>query len=215
MKRHPIWLLPLACLVLGCSTLYYGAMEQFGIHKRDLLVDRVQDARNSQSETKQQFVSAMEQFKRVVNVAGGDLEKEYNALNATLQKSEAGAAEVRSRVRAVEEVSEALFDEWRAEIKQYNSDALRDASQKKLGDTRARYTQLITAMKLAESKLEPVLMPLRDHVLFMKHNLNARAISGLGSELGAIQANVDTLVHDMESAIAEADAFIETLRNAP
>jgi hypothetical protein len=49
----------------------------------------------------------------------------------------------------------------------------------------------------------------------MKHNLNARAISGLGSELGAIQANVDTLVHDMESAIAEADAFIETLRNAP
>jgi capsule polysaccharide export protein KpsE/RkpR len=157
----------------------------------------------------------MEQFKRVVNVAGGDLEKEYNALNATLQKSEAGAAEVRSRVRAVEEVSEALFDEWRAEIKQYNSDALRDASQKKLGDTRARYTQLITAMKLAESKLEPVLMPLRDHVLFMKHNLNARAISGLGSELGAIQANVDTLVHDMESAIAEADAFIETLRNAP
>lgn len=115
----------------------------------------------------------------------------------------------------MEEVSQALFNEWRDEIKQYASDTLRAASQRQLDSTRAKYTQLIAAMKQAEAKLDPVLTPLRDQVLFMKHNLNARAISALDGELGAIQSNVDRLVRDMESAIAEADAFIASLQQVP
>jgi len=46
----------------------------------------------------------------------------------------------------------------------------------------------------------------------MKHNLNARAIAGLGSEVASVQANIDTLVRDMESAIAQADAFMASLQ---
>jgi hypothetical protein len=111
--------------------------------------------------------------------------------------------------------TQALFNEWRDEIKQYASDTLRAASQRQLDSTRAKYTQLIAAMKQAEAKLDPVLTPLRDQVLFMKHNLNARAISALDGELGAIQSNVDRLVRDMESAIAEADAFIASLQQVP
>jgi hypothetical protein len=42
----------------------------------------------------------------------------------------------------------------------------------------------------------------------MKHNLNARAIAGLSEEVVSVQANVDRLVREMESAITQADAFI-------
>jgi hypothetical protein len=196
----------------GCSSVYYGTMEKLGVHKRDIMVDRVKAARDTQNEAKQQFLTAMEQFKGVVNFQGGDLEKEYNKLNATLQKSEAKATEVRNRIRAVEDVSDALFSEWRAEIKQYTSDTLRKSSQRKYDVTKKKYTELITAMKRAEGKLEPALAPLRDQVLYMKHNLNARAIAGLSSELISVQTNVDRLVRDMESAIAEADAFISSLK---
>jgi hypothetical protein len=208
-------LLVLPAIILGlsgCSTMYYGTMEKLGVHKRDIMVDRVKAARDTQNEAKQQFLTAMEQFKAVVNFPGGDLEKEYNKLNATLQKSESRAAEVRDRIRAVEDVSDALFSEWRSEIKQYNSETLRKSSQKKYDVTRKKYTQLIEAMKRAEAKLEPALAPLRDQVLFMKHNLNARAIAGLSDELISVQTNVDRLVRDMESAITEADAFIASLQ---
>jgi hypothetical protein len=196
----------------GCSSMYYGTMEKLGVHKRDIMVDRVKAARDTQNEAKQQFLTAMEQFKSVVNFQGGDLEKEYNKLNATLQKSEAKATEVRNRIRAVEDVSDALFSEWRSEIKQYTSDTLRQSSQRKYDVTKKKYTELIKAMKRAEGKLEPALAPLRDQVLFMKHNLNARAIAGLSNELISVQTNVDRLVRDMESAIAEADAFISSLK---
>ena len=196
----------------GCSSMYYGTMEKLGVHKRDIMVDRVKAARDTQNEAKQQFLTAMEQFKSVVNFQGGDLEREYNKLNATLQKSESKAADVRDRIRAVEDVSEALFSEWRSEIKQYNSETLRRSSQQKYDIARKKYTDLINAMKRAEARLEPALVPLRDHVLFMKHNLNARAIAGLNQELVSVQTNVDRLVRDMETAIAQADAFIASLQ---
>lgn len=198
--------------LMGCSTVYYGTMEKLGVHKRDIMVDRVKDARNTQNDAKQQFLTAMEQFKSVVNFKGGDLEKEYNKLNSTLQKSESKADDVRKRIRAVEDVSDALFSEWRSEIEQYNSETLRRSSQEKYDATKRKYEALIKAMKSVETKLEPALVPLRDQVLFMKHNLNARAIAGLSAELVSVQTNVDRLVHDMESAIAQADAFIASLQ---
>ena len=196
----------------GCSSMYYGAMEKIGVHKRDIMMDRVKEARDTQDEAKKQFLTAMEQFKSVVNFKGGDLEKEYNKLSATLKKSEAEAEAVHERIAAVEEVSEALFKEWRSEIKQYSSDALRKASQKQYDGTKANYKELMASMKKAESKLEPVLVSLRDQVLFMKHNLNARAIAGLSGELVSVQSHVDSLIHDMDIAIAEADRFIDVLK---
>ena len=202
----------IALFLGGCSSMYYGAMEKVGIHKRDIMVDRVKAARDTQNEAKQQFLTAMEQFKSVVNFQGGNLEKEYNRLNATLQESESKAADVSKHIRAVEDVSQALFSEWRAEIKQYTSDTLRKSSQRKYDLTQKKYNELIAAMKKAEAKLEPALVPLRDQVLFMKHNLNAKAIAGLSNELAGVQANVDSLVRDMESAIAQADAFIASLQ---
>jgi len=81
--------------------------------------------------------------------------KRIHKLNTTLQKSEAKAADVRDRIRSVEDVSEALFSEWRSEIKQYNNEALRRSSQRKYDATKKKYTELIKAMKRAESKLEP------------------------------------------------------------
>lgn len=212
MKGLPPVFLAILLGAVGCSSAYYGAMEKIGVHKRDIMVDRVKEARDTQEEAKQQFLSAMEQFKSVVRFQGGDLEKEYNRLKATLERTEAESAAVRDRIDAVEDVSVALFSEWRSEIKQYSSDRLREASRRKYEITKRKYDALIEAMKRAESKLEPALVPLRDQVLFMKHNLNARAISGLSSEVVSVQTQVDRLVRDTEDAVAQADSFIASMQ---
>jgi len=209
-------LLVLSVIILGlagCSRVYYGTMEKLGKHKREIMVDRVKEARDTQNKAREQFLTAMEQFKSVVKFQGGDLEKEYNKLNGALKKSESAAEDVHKRVKAVEDVSEALFKEWRKEIDQYNSDTLRRSSQQRYDVTRRKYTELIAAMKRAESKLEPALVPLRDQVLFMKHNLNAKAIAGLSEEVVSVEMNVDRLVRDIESAVAQADAFIAALES--
>ena len=212
MKRRWALVGVLIGLLCGCSSMYFAGMEKLGVHKREIMVDRVQAARDTQSEAKKQFLTAMEQFKSVVNVSGGDLEQKYEKLNATLQKSEREAASVRSRIKSVEEVSDALFSEWSEEIKQYSSETLKKASQRKYDLAKAKYAELLKAMKKAEARLEPALVPLRDQVLFMKHNLNAKAIAGLSDEVVSVQTNVDSLVREMESAISAADKFIAALQ---
>ena len=212
MTNRALLTLLLSSSVLACQSAYYGAMEQVGFHKRDILVDRVEAARDSQTEAKEQFVSAVAKFKSVVHFEGGDLEKRYDDLSAVLKKSEAEAETVHERVAAVEDVSQALFDEWKGEIKTYSSDNLRRSSQQKYDAAKKKYDTMIAAMKKADSRLEPALVPLRDQVLFLKHHLNARAIAGLSDELVTVETNVDALIADMEKSISAADHFIAELK---
>jgi len=206
-----VTLLCLPLLLSACSSTQYAVMEKFGIHKREILVDRVEDARDSQQEAKEQFASALEEFSAVLNFDGGTLEEKYKQLNSVLEESEDRAQDVAERIDKVEDVAEALFDEWDDELKLYSSDSLRRSSAKKLKETRSHYQSLMKAMRRAEAKIEPVLTPLRDQVLYLKHNLNAQAIASLQSELGRVEGDVSALIREMEAAIREADAFIVRL----
>lgn len=196
----------------GCQSAYYAAMEKTGVHKRDILVERVEHARDAQRDAKQQFQSALERYRSVVQVNGGELEKRYDALDADYKASEASAREVRGRIAAVEDVAGALFDEWDDELDQYHDTRLRAISAEELTRTRQAYKALLQRMKAAEKRIDPVLGALHDQVLFLKHNLNARAIGALQGEYVSLQGNVDQLVRDMQRSIDEADAFVRRLQ---
>jgi hypothetical protein len=196
---------------VSCQTAYYETMEKFGYHKRDLMVRDVEKARDAQQEAKEQFKSALDRFTKTLDIQGGELQEKYEALNAEYERSEAKAKTVRNRIASVEEVSEALFTEWNAELKEYSSPSLRKKSQEQLTQTRGQYAQLIKAMKRAEGKMDPVLAKFKDQVLFLKHNLNAQAIASLKGELVSVEGNINSLIKDLNASIQEADAFIAAM----
>ena len=208
-----LFLLSIILMLTACTTMYLEGLEKVGIPKRDVMVYRVEKARDTQEETKEQFKSALEQFTAATRFSGGDLEATYNRLNDAYEASVSKAEEVRTRIADIESVSEALFTEWKQEITQYSSAALRQNSQRKLDTTQAHYHQLIASMKQAEAKIEPILRVFQDQVMFLKHNLNARAIASLKGELGTIQSDVSALITSMEKSINEGNAFISTMEN--
>lgn len=195
----------------GCRSAYYGTLEKFGIEKRDVLVERVEDAGQAQGQAKEEFADALEQFRSVVQVDGGDLEETYDRLKDELESSEHQAGRVSERVDAVETVAQDLFEEWEQELELYNSAQLRRNSEQQLNETRQRYRRLMRAMRAAEAGMAPVLDVFRDQVLYLKHNLNARAVAALKAELGRIEQDVDRLIADMDRSINEAQSFIASL----
>lgn len=200
----------------GCATAYYGAMEQLGYEKRDLLVERVMDVAKSQEAAKEQFADALEAFRSVVSVDGGDLEKEYDKLSAAYDRSDEKAQKVRDRIKDMKGVSRDLFVEWQKELSEYSDPGLRRTSEKELEATKDRYAVLVQKMDAAADSMDPVLAVFHDRVLFLKHNLNARAIASLGGETDDIEADVSDLIAEMERSIAEADAFIKEMQgNTP
>jgi hypothetical protein len=206
-----VMLLMISLCLSACDTAYIAAMDKMGYAKRDILSSRVKSARDAQEDAKKDIQSALDQFGKVVAYQGGDLETTYKDLNSELQNSEDSAETVRKRIRDVERVADALFSEWETELGQYSSADLRRKSEAKLIQTRSRYKDMLGAMNRAEQRIDPVLRPLRDHVLYLKHNLNARALAAIKEELVKVDAQVDRLVRDMNRSIAEADKFIQTM----
>jgi len=212
MKTRLLLVMFIALFLSACESAYYGTMEQLGVHKRDILVDRIGEAQSAQEEGQEQFRDALEQFRSVVNFDGGELQQIYDRLNSEFEDSEEAADLIRDRIQAVEAVADALFDEWEDELALYSNQNLRRDSEQQLRGTRTRYARLIAAMHRAEVTLDPVLDSLRDNVLYLKHNLNARAIASLRGELDTINTDVDRLIDAMELAIAESDRFIAEMQ---
>ena len=138
-------------------------MEKVGIHKRDIMVGRIESTQEAQEDAQQQFKSALEQFQSVVNFDGGDLEAAYNKLNDEYESSVKAAEKVRS-------------------------------------------------LESSEKRMQPVLNAFQDQVLYLKHNLNARAVSALKGEFNNIKADIDRLISEMQKSIKESRQFIAALK---
>ena len=195
----------------GCRTTYYATMEKFGVHKRDILKENVEEARDEQKKATEQFKDALTRLRELYNINGGDLEKTYDRLKSDFDKSEARAKAVRERVDKVETVAEDLFKEWDKEIEGMENSKLARQSREKLRATRDKYESLHTAMQRAEASMEPVLAQFRDQVLYLKHNLNAQAIGALKGETLDIEKEIQQLIQDMNASIQQADSFIQGL----
>ncbi|ACT59876.1 DUF2959 domain-containing protein [Hirschia baltica] len=200
-------------IITGCASAYYDTIETLtGMEKRDLLVERVEKAASSQEDAKEEFVSALDAFRAVVDIDGGELEDTYDRLNASYESADRQAERVRTRVKDVQIVSRDLFKEWRKELDQYSSASMRASSERQLVETEQRYEELERRMLKASQSMDPVLAVFKDRVLYLKHNLNSRAIAALEGEAEQIETDVSALIADMERSIAEADAFIKDMR---
>ena len=213
VARRSLALLVLAAIpfAMSCQSAYFATMEKFGVHKRDILVDRVQDGREDQHQAKEQIQKTLDVFKELTGFDGGDLEDMYERLKEECELSEDRANDVRDRIDSIESVGRALFKEWEEEIGEMESTELRRRSQEMLADTKTRYSALISKMQDAEEKMDPVLKTFSDHVIFLKHSLNAQAIASLRDTALQIEDDVSALIADMQIAIDEADMFIAAM----
>ena len=200
-----------AALLVGCSSAYYATLERVGVHKRDILVDRVRAGQQDQKQAEEQFLSAYEVLRELASFDGGDVEDMYERLSREFERSEARADDVRERIRSIERVAADLFEEWEDEIDVISSADLRRQSRARLRSTQGRYEELIRVMRRAEGRMEPVLTAFRDQVLFLKHNLNARAVASLSGVAVEVQGDIDRLIEDMRRSIREAERFVQEL----
>jgi len=207
-------LLALTVLLSGCESVYYSTMEKVGIHKRDILIDRVEETKDSQEESQEEFQSALDRVTALIDFQGGDLQNTYNALNDDYQSSLDAANEVSENIDKVEDVADALFTEWSEELEQYKSASLKRQSSQKLASTKQQFNTMLRSMRDSESKMQPVLSSLNDNVLYLKHNLNAQAMSEIKGEFTNLKRDIQQLVNDMNQSIADSNKFIEQMNSA-
>ena len=106
MRR--IILIPLIALTLllaGCKSTYYKTMRTLGKEKRDILVQRIKDAKKDQDQTKQQLQTTMESFQALTGFQGGSLEKSYKRLNSDYESADSQASKLHDKIQSIDQVS--------------------------------------------------------------------------------------------------------------
>jgi len=194
--------------ILGCSTAYYSAMEKIGKEKRHILIDNVEDVQESQTKAQEEFKDALTKIKELYDFDGGELEIFYDNLKDSYEDCESRANQIEKRINDVEQVAKDLFKEWEAEITQINDVKLRNSSKRSLRDAKIKYQKLETVMNKSTKGMYPVIAKLKDYVLYLKHNLNAKAVGSLSGEVVSIEKDVAKLITDMNASIKEAESFI-------
>lgn len=223
MKTHykvrsmlKIILVGIALTLVGCSSTVekakYAAWEKVGVHKRDILVDRIQDTAEAQEEAKQEFKSAYEELATLIKVDDKGLADKYKKVSAAYERSENSSEKLKDHIASVDRVAKNLFTEWEQELGQYTSESLRKNSATNLAKTKKRYAAIYKAMQDSYNTIPPVLNILRDNTLYLKHNLNANAISSMQGEVKSIKGKVNILIKEMEASITESQQFISQMQ---
>ncbi len=215
VKNSRVALLCLLCVLLSsCSLIYYGAMEHLGRQKRDILIQRLRAVKKDQKATQEQLKTTLQAFQEVTGFKGGDLEKVYNRLNKSLERSSDRAKALKHRVDSVDDVAKRMFSEWQGEISNMHNPSLRRQSENLLSAARRQHAEYMAQMRRTERNIQPVLRAFNDQVLFLKHNLDARAISSLQKTSTQIDSQAAALIQDIQNSSNQADAYIKTLSKA-
>ncbi len=198
-------------LLSGCHSTYYKAMSTLGKEKRDILVQRIKDAKKDQDQTKQKLQTTMESFQALTGFKGGSLEKSYKRLNSDYESAASQADKLHDKIQSIDQVSNDLFKEWQGEINAMDNGKLKSQDSVMLRNAKTRQATYMRAMHRTEDQIAPVLKAFHDQVLFLKHNLNARAIGSLKNTSAGLQSDVAGLVQSIDASSQEADKLISSL----
>ena len=204
-------LLVVTLLLVGCESAYYKAMRTLGKEKRDILVQRIKDAKNDQDQTRQKLQTTMESFQALTGFQGGSLEKSYQRLNSDYESASSQAAKLHDKIQSIDQVSNDLFKEWQGEISAMDNGKLKSQDTIMLRNAKTRQATYMRAMRRTEDQITPVFKAFHDQVLFLKHNLNARAIGSLKNTSAGLQSDVAGLVQSIDASSQEADKLISSL----
>ena len=205
-------LLGVAPGVSGCRSVYYDMWESLGKEKRDLLRSELLGMVSDQEEAEEAFTDALTRMKGLTGFHGGDLETEYDRLKGAYDGAQSAAGDIDGRMGDIRQVAGDMFREWEGEIEQISTPALKESSRRRLAETRTRYAAMERSLESSRASMTPVLRVLNDHVLYLKHNLNAAAIGALGNEMGGIEREIESLRAGIQRSIREAQDFIATMQ---
>jgi hypothetical protein len=186
-------------------------MQTLGKEKRDILIGRVKDAKKDQQQTKEQIKTTMQSFEELTGFQGGSLEKNYKRLNSDYESADAQARKLHEKVDSIDQVSKDLFKEWQTEINEMGNAKLKTQSAVMLRNAKTRQAEYMRSMHRTEDQITPVLAAFHDQVLYLKHNLNARAIGSLKGTSASINTDVADLMQSIDGSMQEADRLISSL----
>jgi len=191
--------------IVGCGNAYKAS----GQYKRELLLNRIEKARQCHDQAREQFEVVLANYTSIIDGKGGDIRTKYNKLNRECKRAESIDEDMSKRIKEVEKVGKPLFRDWEDELNQYQDEQLRRTSEEQLDLTRSKYLKCIHSIKACQAKVKDVIALINDQILFLSHNLNSKALTTFKKDTSYLKDEISGLVKQMQNAVKETETFID------
>ncbi len=198
--------------LVSCSTIYYNTWEFFGQEKRDILESKMENVESSQESAGEQLQDSLEIIREKFNFKEGELEETYDDLSDDYDNFEKRSRDLDQRISSAQEVADDLFDEWKEEAYALDNRTYRKNSLSKRSKTMKSFNRALVSTKKVQKKMDTILKQYKDHVIYLKHNLNAKIIGNLEVEMKSIVRDVQSLIKEIEASKSKTSEFISTLK---
>ena len=209
MRRIILTTIAISTALVGCKSTYYEAAETVGYERREMLTDRMQDARDSQVAAKQQLQTALYTLRRVGSVPEEEVADLHHDLETEVDRTDEQIEDLHEDIASVESVAQAMFDDWEDDLAKYESEDLRSRSRQELQETRQSYRELIGSLRETEQKLQSVIPPMKDQVLSIEHAMKAGRAPEKSDDLEEVREKISTLIEDLDDSIDRTQRFID------
>ncbi len=139
----------------------------------------------------------------------GDAVSTHAALLDAIELSDDQADRLRASVEPMKKVAESVFEKWTADLESFGGTSMRQRSQVRLEETRARYEDIVTAAVRAQIAYDAFNATLRDHALFLGNDMNAASIAEIVGDVEKMAVYFQELDRRLDGCAAACRTYVE------
>jgi len=199
------------CIVLLCLSLFACASSQSGdgLTRVDELLTRVEQVQIESLVAREKAAGAFDALGRIVAPDfHGDPVQAYQDLTAKISASKAQAQKLAISVEPMNLTADRVFRAWTNDLEKFGNTNLRQASQARLAETRARYSAVHDTAIAALVSINAFNADLSDQALFLEHDFNAASIAVIAAEVPSLTNQAHDLSRRLNECVATSKTYI-------
>jgi len=206
--RQSVSVLSIALLLAGCAGT---SKRSESVEQVDELLTRIERVQAETAIAKDSVHAALTDLCTLVSPGfKGDAATEFAKFLAASEASEEQAEKLRDITDPMQDSASKLFQRWTKDMEAFGNSRMRQRSQSRLDETRTRFQSIVGATQAAQIALDAFHDDMRDHALFLRHDLNSDAVASIRADVRALNDQIRGLDTRFDATTAAARSYVES-----
>lgn len=193
--------------VIGLAALLASAVQA----SQEQLAKSIAEARAESLRTSEQLKATLVALNALTAQKKGDLRPAYNAFSAEVPRTQAAAAQTRTRVEWMAGDGRKYFKDWQASINGIANESLRKKAQKRMDAVKQSYDKVEASLVQAGEKFRPFLSDLTDIQKALATDVTAGGVKSIKSTVSSANWNLQFVDKAAKDALKEMDKMQKAL----
>ena len=225
-RRHPfrcafLWLL---AFVLTTVPLVAAPPEEIdlgqvitgqppGVRQTERLAKKAEALIDEVAKAQGQVRTTLVAYNDLLFGSNTDMRKPYKALDKELTRTGKRREAVRRAATEAKAESTDYFRAWAGSLPLIEDDELRERSETRLRDSRARFAGIVEAGLRAASAYEPFVARLRDQWNYLGHDLNPSGVESLRPDAQKTADEGTQLLNEIDDSLLQSRQYVASIRS--